>query len=460
MKRTAAIELDEPFEFVCDVTKSWEDPATGERFIRGVASGVAEDRDGERVSARAIAKMAAQPTAGGQIKLTSSHQQDWATEIGDVVVLKHDADSDELIYEAKLPPAGEDPIADKAWFALTKQGKKLGASIGGKLRKAYFELIEAAKGPGGRPRQRKVLDDIFLRHICLTETPSYRGTFSEAVAKTFTGEPGDDAEWVDEDPTVEAADAAEILAKAAPPRDDDEDDAQQAPDQDAETDADAPAQPPAATGDTAEQESDAQAAAQLPEAKRHLACPNCGHEFAADLPSTDTGEDDTTSNDNDEDDAQARKSHTQETTMDRTDETLAKIRALADDEPEVAKTDEPAPEAEAAPEPAAEVAKTDAPEADDVLKLVAASHRHNESAIAELREQTASGFEAVVKAVNELADRVAKQPTGRRSVARVLPEPGEVEKTATESDDVDKQVDEAPDAFTALKALNAARGIR
>src|SRR4051794_29926076 len=215
MKRTPTIEVNEDFSFLAPITKAYKSP-TGERVIRGVASGVAEDRDGERVSARAIAKMAATPTAGGAVKLTSSHTQDWATEFGDVRLLEHDAANDELIYEAVLPPAGEDPIADKAWKAMTVEGRPLGVSIGGKLRKAYFELVDAAKGPGGKPRRRKVLDEIDLRHIMLTANPSYRGTFAQAVAKSFTGEAPalDAAEWEAVDPAAELADAAAI-AKAA-----------------------------------------------------------------------------------------------------------------------------------------------------------------------------------------------------------------------------------------------------
>jgi hypothetical protein len=58
-----SFDVDRDFDVFCDVTKATTLP-DGRRLIRGVASGVLEDRDGERVSARAIADMAAQPATG------------------------------------------------------------------------------------------------------------------------------------------------------------------------------------------------------------------------------------------------------------------------------------------------------------------------------------------------------------------------------------------------------------
>ncbi len=449
MKRTPSVDVDKTFSVDASITKTWQDAATGERYIRGVASGVEEDRDGERVSKRAIAKMAQQPTTGGSIKLTSSHQQDWATEIGDVTKLQHDAATDELIYEAKLPPEGEDPLADKAWRKLTKEGRQLGVSIGGKLRSAYFEMVE--KGGKG-PRRRKVLDDVLLRHIALTDTPSYTRTFAQAVAKTFEPEQRfADADFFDEADDQEALDAAELVGKAVKPPVDDEatDEPTDAPSTPAEADEPTQDEPPAGTADDAAP-SDAEEAQDLPMA-RHLACPNCGHEFAAEL-EANTPPDDQTDTPT-EDDADARKS--QETHMDP-QETLAKIRALADGEADVAKTEE-TPVAEAV---VVEVEKTEAADEDelsDVMKMLAASHAHGETRIDSLTAATQAGFETIAKAVQGLQEMVAGLPQGRKSTARVLPPTGEVEKTAT---DTDTDVEKAETALDALKALNAARGIR
>lgn len=471
MKRTASITLDEDFTHDCHVSKAWQDPRTGERMIRGVASGVLEDRDGERVSARAIQKMATQPTGGGAIKLTASHQQDWATEFGDVVTLAHDREHDELVIDAKLPPAGVDPIADKAWRAMTVEGKQLGFSIGGKLRKAYFELIDTAKGPDGRPRRRKVLDDILLKHVALTEKPSYRQSFAEAVAKSYTGPDADGLEVYEFDDVP--------VGKAKPDEDEPVDDQDPAPAPDPAADAPADPAPAAATaeapapgdpdGDAADPTapdpqdadgdgdvSDAEANQDLPKATRHLACPHCGHEFAADLPGDDPSTDPSTDTTNPDDDAQARKSH-QETDMDPMQETIEKIRALADDA--VAKTEpdsdtEPeAPEVVEAPEVGKTADAEDEP-MDDVLKLVAASHRHSEARIEKLAAETNAAIGEVNKAVTALAEALLRRPQGRQSKAAVLPHHGEVEKSATESDDVQKRIDDAPDLTSALKVLN------
>lgn len=450
MKRTAALELDESFEYTCDVTKFWT-ADDGSRHIRGVATGVEEDRDGERVSKRAIAKMAAQPTGGGAVKLLAgTHTEEWKDEIGAVTKLAHDPSTDELLIEAALPAEGTDPLADKACRKLAA-GEKLGFSIGGKLRKAYFELVDTGKTATGpsRPRQRKVLDDIHLRHVTLTSRPSYRGTFCELVAKTAPDEPVGDVEWVDEAPEVEVADAAAIAKTAAPVvvHVDGREVADVAKADD----------PPAATATN-----DDDGNPDLPLA-RHLACPGCGHEFAAPPP-----ENADLMTDPDDRAAKTESETDEETAMGATEDTLAKIRALADEAatavektdepeiPEVEKTEPDTPEVE-------EVVKTDDAEASDVEKLVAASHRHLDGRvddIAKSLEPLNDTLEAIAKAVKTLDERVRAMPQGRKSTARVLPPNSEVEKTATETDDVAKAVTDADNAVDAVKALNAARGIK
>lgn len=466
--RSNDLELDGDFEYVGTITKA-QTRADGTRLIRGVASGLEEDRDGERVSRRALQKMAAQPTGGGAIKLTSSHQQDWVTEFGDVVKVEHDTEHDELLVDCVIPPAGEDPIADKAWKSLTVDGKQLGFSIGGKLRKGYYELV--SKGEGGKAKRRKVLDDILLRHVALTEKPSYRNTFAQAVAKTFTGdEPADDGEFfeADED-AIETFD----LTKAAKPTD---------PDDPEQPQGDTPqADPPAATADTqpdapapddapaddeqpaAEAESDdqadQQAAGDLPKAGRHLACPNCGHEFAADLPPFDQANPETPT-----DDDAPTTGKSQETTMDTAD-TLEKIRALADSGLDVAKdtppTDEPAPE------PAAEPTDGEALADTEIGKLVAATHANSERRFADLEKRTAEGFDALVDVIKDLQDTIHGMPQGRRSVARVpedgIQHPAELQKSEGDTDDdLQKAINDPNTSFVdVLKVKNRVeRGIR
>lgn len=479
MKRTETITVDAPFTVDCEITKAWEG-GNGRRFLRGVASGVAEDRDGERVSARAIAKMAATPLVGGSIKLLAgTHEQDWTAEIGDITKLEHDSETDELIVETELDP--HDPLAQKAWRQMTVEGKRLGFSIGGKLAKAYFELVDTTKGPGaGRARKRRVLDDILLKHVTLTQRPSYSVSLAQAVAKTFTDEGpavDDTTAWRDEAEGVERADAEQVLrdaldqvAKARKPDEDEPpaDDPGQQPVQPADGEdtpsQDEDAEPAAATGTTdqnpSDEPSDAEDAAQLPMA-RHLSCPHCGHEFAAPMPDDQA--------DTPPDDAEARKSTIKETTMASTnaEETLAKIRAM------VAGTEEPPPVEKVAEEP---------PPAEEGLseveKLVAASHQANETRIGALEENVKGSFAALSDQVQKLTDAITGGGgTGRRSTARTptntgVEKPdvtGTVGKTAKDLDGVplsqmsredllllddDEITKRADTAQAALKAIN------
>lgn len=463
MKRSHSFDVDGPdFEVLGDVTKATTLP-DGRRLIRGVASGVLEDRDGERVSARAIAHMAAQPVKGLKV-VAGTHDQNWTNEIGDVVELRHDPETDELIADAILPPEGEDPLADKAWKRV-QSGKPLGYSIGGKLTAAYRELAE--DGNGGI-RKRKVLDGVLLRHLCLTEKPAYRTSVVEAIAKTASDFDVDDqVELYDEPAGTELADA-EAIAKAAKPKTgapDPDEPASEAPQAAEGNEADAGASPPAGTADTAaapptagagadpaaagaDVPSDAQEAQGLPMAQRHLACPNCGEEFAAPLPDGQPTSEDTDPEPKNGGDVAAKT--TKEIPMDVKAE-LAKIRALVDDVEK--RATEPA--AEEPTTPAAEVAKTDGPS--DVEKMLAALHARNEERFGEVEKHATEGFELVAGAVQKLSEQIQSLPQGRRSVARVIAPTGEVEKTATETDDVQKRADELAetgDLAGALKVLN------
>ncbi len=455
---TAPVDVDKDFTLARELTKAVEDIATGRRFLRGVASGVMEDRDGERVSQRALADMALQPTKGMKL-VNGQHREDWDSEIGDIVALSHDGEHDELLIEAELYPG--DPLAEKAWQAIAVRGEKLGYSIGGKLRKAFYELVDDGVG---KARRRKVLDKIALRHVALTKNPSYRGTFAQAVAKTFDGPPEDDAAYtIEYDLAAEDREARAILAqhpaagdsiwKAKP------DDEQPSPGSD-----DAPAQPPAATADIQPspgagdpdaapddaEPSDAEAAKDLPMA-RHMACPNCGHEFAADLPAE--GAPDPTPNDPD-DEGDARKSKEPNQTMSDTD-LLAQIRDLVAGDANVNKTP-------TTPDPAPEAAASLA----DVAKTLAAVHANSEDQINQLREDTQAGFEQVQKGFKAIIEHLTAQPQGRRSVARVDAPPADglptraeaVTKTAVDDEEeLAKSIEEAPSLKDAFKTFNQHR---
>ena len=269
--RTRDIEPNTEFEVFVPITKSTI-AANGKRYIQGVASGVAEDRDGERVTANCVKSMVRQIKAGG-IKLTSSHQQDWMTTIGDIVEGDADEQTDEMIVKAELPAAGEDPIADKAWKE-THTGR-LGFSVGGKLVQAFFERNDMGK-------RRKALDDVLLRHLCLTEKPAYGQSFAEAVCKTWEpSEPADTDFTIEVDLTKDNAGASpgdsgqdSVIGDRRP--------AKKKPGKGGAMNA---GDDKSADDDSSlDDQDDVPASEKLPQAGRHLACPNCGHEFGADLP--------------------------------------------------------------------------------------------------------------------------------------------------------------------------------
>ena len=178
--RTDDLTLDKDFTVRGAVTKTWvaED---GSRYIQGVISGVDEDRDGERVSEDCIKSMVSQVRTG-KVVATASHKQDWFTTFGEATEAFHDAETGEMVGKVRLPPEGLDPVADKAWL-VTKRGG-LGWSIGGKLQRAFFEKTEVGK-------KRKVLDQVALKHFCLTDQPAYAASFAEVVAKEFDGDDAD-----------------------------------------------------------------------------------------------------------------------------------------------------------------------------------------------------------------------------------------------------------------------------
>lgn len=451
--RTATIELDveKTSDFTLDIDVCKAEEHGSRRFLTGVASGILEDADGERVSKNAIVDMSRQAVAGLKL-VAGSHQQDWHNEIGDAVEIRHDPDNDELLVKCELPPEGEDPLADKAWLRQTKYGEKLGFSIGGKLQKAYFELTETGK-------KRKVLDGIGLRHFALTKKPSYRQSFALAVAKTAEAlkAPADDAFTIAAEPDTTGAIVAKMAGWVDPEADV------------AKADSTVASTPQDAVGNRGSRDDDAPALdvnndddgekpdeKKLPQGRgeRHLACPNCGHEFAAAMPAEeDTPAEVVDGDDTNDRDAHKRAPESEETDM-ALDKTLENLRKLAGvtGEAEVAKKDEPAAGAELS----------------DVEKLVAASHEAGQESMAALEEKVAKGFEGVTDVLKKVFDRLGEQPTGRKSVARAgtgTPtraevEAGTVAKTAGDDEpgeDLDERVGKIAgegDAHKAMALLN------
>lgn len=439
---------DAEFEVPIPITKSWVDTKTGRRYLTGVATGVAEDRDGERCSVNCVKSMGEQIQRGG-VKVTAAHQQDWMTEIGDVHKASYDPETDELAIEAVLPPEGVDPIADKAW--RTANTEKVGWSIGGKLLKHFYERNEIGK-------KRKVLDAILLKHVALTKNPAYAGSFATAVAKTYDGPEPDDSEFQLVDADAEVAKSLTTGSwvngssefgggnvgrdsLGSGPRNNGSSKAGAK----MRTDAEDPPKRDTSEDDSDEGPDDGKDLPQGKDQQRHLSCPNCGHEFAAYLPVG--GEEqqlNDTPGDRENDDADkpnTGKSRTERPMPSLLSETLDVLKAQADEA--VAKT-----VAEPDPEPARDLT--------DVEKALATSHRLHEDRLDRIEAATGEGFELIAKSLKRLEDSLAELPVGRKSVARVLPSTvghdEEVGKT------VQQAIEEAPDALSALKVLNRAAG--
>lgn len=446
MKRTADITVEKDFEFTGEITKSYVDAETGKRYIVGAASGLEEDREGERVSKRAINGMVNGVRQDQVALVGGTHEQNWLTEIGRAVEAHIDPETDQFMVKTELPPEGADPIADKAWSETHK--RKMGFSIGGKLQSAFYELTDVGK-------KRKVLDSIRLKHLCLTDKPAYQHGFAQAVAKTFDGPEPEEAEFEErEEPEVEK-DLTTGGWSAEGGRNSGNDSKGSGERNNGPRGS--KAKSPDVQDDKSAENDDNDTP--LEDAGRHLACPNCGHEFAAELP-VDMSPQEREKQDASKDDPQKS---TEATIMDLT-KTVDELKAL------VAKHLSETPEGEEAstePEPAetseTPVAKTEEVDTPDVLKMVAASHAEHEERFARIEKTMGEALGLIADNLQTIKGQLAATPVGRKSIARVLPASVGERAQLTGDGEVGKthDPDEPRSAKDALKDLNErAYGIR
>jgi hypothetical protein len=469
MKRTDAVALDTDFEYVGEIIKSYVDEATGKRYIVGAASGLEEDRDGERVSKRAISGMVS-AVGSGHVKLTGSHEQNWLTEIGDAVEAHIDPETDQFMVKTELPPEGTDAIADKAWTETHR--RKMGFSVGGKLRAAYHELTDLGK-------KRKVLDSIDLRHLCLTDKPAYSHSFANAVAKTFTGDAPADEQFVEEDVAKDVTGNWDAKGGGNSG-------------QDSETGGkrNAGTKKPGSKGmsvddDGKEKPEDDDDEESVEPAERHLSCPQCGHEFAADIPvdmtpeeredqdkrkdeladsvpgdgsgsGSEPDEESADNNDKDEEEDEDGKRKPAKSTAKSRKATMDLEKRVKELEDLVAKQADEAKrrdaEGVADGKISADVMKVATDEGVDpgVLKVIALATGDQEERLEKTRTELSEGFEILGKAVMEIREAIGSLPTGRKSVARVLKSGREDEPEET----IDEQIEKAESPVEALKILN------
>jgi hypothetical protein len=288
-------------------------------------------------------------------------------------------------------------------------------------------------------KKRKVLDDIDLRHVCLTEKPSYSHSFAQAVAKTFDGPEPEDSEFTIEKDTTTGSWASEGGGNSGQ-------DSQTGGQRNAGTKKKGAKSPNVQDEKTSDNQDDDDEKS-LDEASRHLSCPNCGHEFGAEIPVDMTPEErekqdkEAEQADNRNDSAGKATSKSEEATMDLE----KRVKDLEDLVAKQATEDAPVETAET-------VAKAEGVD-ENVLKVIALATGDQAELIEKTRTEMSEGLEIVGKAVMEIREAFGNLPTGRKSVARVLPPATGhegVEKTAAE-EELEKTEGSPLDA---LKALN------
>lgn len=167
------IQQDPAFKFFMDVRKAYQDK--GEWYLQGVASGLLEDGDDERVSINVLKKF----VEAIPLPLIDAHDPSGSilAEIGEVVMAEIlDDDDSSLFIKARLDK--ENP-AVQYMVKKIQDGKKFAFSISGdepiaktvwseKLNKFIDEIIE-----------------VVPTNISVTTRPSYKPSFAEVLAKAL-----------------------------------------------------------------------------------------------------------------------------------------------------------------------------------------------------------------------------------------------------------------------------------
>lgn len=157
------------FSVMMPLVKVWEDDA-GELWFEGVASSTSLDRQQERMTANAIKKMGEQRGMG----LLPSHSAGPLEELG--VVDETWVDNDQFRVAGRLDKAN--PTALRL-FDHISSGRTYGLSVGGRVRKAYWDYDEEAG------RKVRHIDDVELDHVavCRPEAAANPDTYLATIAK-------------------------------------------------------------------------------------------------------------------------------------------------------------------------------------------------------------------------------------------------------------------------------------
>lgn len=164
-----------------EIRKDAQGNETEVRFVEGKASSTDKDLHGDKMAPEAIKTMA-ESIKFHAVNLNADHDTTWSAEIGPIVKLDVTDDND-LMIEAELSEMSK---ANDLWYALTKQNKKLGLSIGG-----YVKEYEMAKEEddeveeGEQPHWYRLYKDIDLDHVAVTSSPANPKTWVSAISKSI-----------------------------------------------------------------------------------------------------------------------------------------------------------------------------------------------------------------------------------------------------------------------------------
>ncbi len=169
----AVVESQGEFDVTMPLAKVWEDDA-GELCFEGVASSTSLDRQQERMTPRAIEKMASQTN----LDLLPSHKAGPLEELGRVEEAW--VDNESFRVAGRLDRAN--PQSQRL-FDRVRSGRRYGLSVGGRVTKAFWQYDDEAG------QQVRYIDDVELDHVavCRPEAAANPDTYLEALAKAAEG---------------------------------------------------------------------------------------------------------------------------------------------------------------------------------------------------------------------------------------------------------------------------------
>jgi hypothetical protein len=159
------------FEAFVPVTRVWKDDG-GQMWFEGIASSTSVDKQNERMTERAIRKMA---SCTG-IDLLPSHDAGPLQELG--VVTETCVDNQKLRVAGLLDPDNPDAVR---FFRKAQSGRPYQLSVGGRVKSAFWQFDPALS------KHVKHIDDVELDHIavCRAGRAANPDTYLTVMAKSI-----------------------------------------------------------------------------------------------------------------------------------------------------------------------------------------------------------------------------------------------------------------------------------